>query len=117
VGRGAEEIHQIEHRAKEMDSNVEIVAPVVADNTTRLPASRHCLRAWPEPGRPRHSDWTGGAVAKKREENVAKEMARGLMNNNSPMDYHGALGVLRTIHVGVFQNGRRAAPRTAMQVG
>ena len=41
------------------------------------------------------SDWTG-AVAKKREENVAK-MAPRLMNNNSPMDYHGALGVLRTI--------------------
>jgi oxalyl-CoA decarboxylase len=36
------------------------------------------------------------AVAKKREENVAK-MAPRLMNNNSPMDYHGALGVLRTI--------------------
>ena len=32
----------------------------------------------------------------KREENVAK-MAPRLMNNNSPMDYHGALGVLRTI--------------------
>jgi len=41
------------------------------------------------------SDWTG-AVARKREENVAK-MAPRLMNNNSPMDYHGALGVLRTI--------------------
>src|SRR5262249_57445911 len=36
------------------------------------------------------------AVTKKREENVAK-MAPRLMNNNSPMDYHGALGVLRTI--------------------
>src|SRR4029077_17180262 len=30
------------------------------------------------------------------EENVAK-IAPRLMNNNSPMDYHGALGVLRTI--------------------
>ncbi len=37
-----------------------------------------------------------GAVTKKRDENVAK-MAPRLMNNNSPMDYHGALGVLRTI--------------------
>jgi len=41
------------------------------------------------------TDWTG-AVSRKREENVAK-MAPRLMNNNSPMDYHGALGVLRTI--------------------
>ena len=46
---------------------------------------------WPAPP----ADWTG-AVTKKREENVAK-MAPRLMNNNSPMDYHGALGVLRTI--------------------
>ena len=38
----------------------------------------------------------GEAVSSKREENVAK-MAPRLMNNNSPMDYHGALGVLRTI--------------------
>ena len=46
---------------------------------------------WPAPP----ADWTN-AVTKKREENVAK-MAPRLMNNNSPMDYHGALGVLRTI--------------------
>ncbi|HWN77358.1 MAG TPA: thiamine pyrophosphate-dependent enzyme, partial [Bradyrhizobium sp.] len=32
----------------------------------------------------------------KREENIAK-MAPRLMNNKSPMDYHGALGALRTI--------------------
>ena len=36
------------------------------------------------------------AVISKREENVAK-MAPRLVNNNVPMDYHGALGVLRTI--------------------
>src|SRR5256886_2410983 len=40
-------------------------------------------------------DWLN-SVASKRDENVAK-MAPRLMNNNSPMDYHGALGVLRTI--------------------
>ena len=46
---------------------------------------------WPAPP----ADWTA-AVSKKREENVAK-MAPRLMNNNVPMDYHGALGVLRTV--------------------
>jgi oxalyl-CoA decarboxylase len=46
---------------------------------------------WPAPS----SDWTK-TVTSKRDENVAK-MAPRLMNNNSPMDYHGALGVLRTI--------------------
>ena len=41
------------------------------------------------------ADWVN-AVKAKREENVAK-MAPRLMNNNVPMDYHGALGVLRSV--------------------
>ncbi len=41
------------------------------------------------------ADWMK-TVTTKRDENVAK-MAPRLMNNNVPMDYHGALGVLRTI--------------------
>ena len=59
------------------------------------PAWRRCSTAWAASGRRAPADWVG-AVAKKREENVAK-MAPRLMNNNVPMDYHGALGVLRTI--------------------
>ena len=47
--------------------------------------------SWPTPP----ADWIK-TVTSKRDENVAK-MAPRLMNNNSPMDYHGALGVLRTI--------------------
>ena len=47
--------------------------------------------SWPAPP----ADWIK-TVNSKRDENVAK-MAPRLMNNNSPMDYHGALGVLRTI--------------------
>src|SRR6266436_5626782 len=41
------------------------------------------------------ADWTA-AIASKRDENISK-MAPRLINNKSPMDYHGALGVLRTI--------------------
>src|ERR1700748_2809614 len=41
------------------------------------------------------ADWTK-AVSTKREENIAK-MAPRLMNNKSPMDYHGALGVLKNV--------------------
>ncbi|MGA9001967.1 MAG: oxalyl-CoA decarboxylase, partial [Pseudolabrys sp.] len=83
---------QIDIEPKEMDSNVEIVAPVVGDIGSCVSALLHGMGSnWPAPP----SDWTG-AVAKKREENVAK-MAPRLMNNNSPMDYHGALGVLRTV--------------------
>ena len=83
---------QIDIEPKEMDSNVEIVAPVVGDIGSCVSAM---LTAMGDKWTPGPADWMG-AVAKKREENVAK-MAPRLMNNNSPMDYHGALGVLRTI--------------------
>ena len=83
---------QIDIEPKEMDSNVEIVAPVVGDIGSAVAALLAGMDAkWPAAP----ADWTG-AVAKKREENVAK-MAPRLMNNNVPMDYHGALGVLRTV--------------------
>jgi oxalyl-CoA decarboxylase len=80
-GEAPKKFIQIDIEPKEMDSNVEIVAPVVGDIDGK----------WPAPP----ADWTN-AVKSKRDENVAK-MAPRLMNNNSPMDYHGALGVLRTI--------------------
>jgi oxalyl-CoA decarboxylase len=83
---------QIDIEPKEMDSNVEIAAPVVGDIGSCVAALLEGMGAnWPAPP----ADWTG-AVKAKREENVAK-MAPRLMNNNNPMDYHGALGVLRTI--------------------
>jgi len=83
---------QIDIEPKEMDSNVEIVAPVVGDIGSCVSALLEAMgNAWPAAP----ADWTN-AVKTKREENVAK-MAPRLMNNNSPMDYHGALGVLRTI--------------------
>ena len=83
---------QIDIEPKEMDSNVEIVAPVVGDIGSCVTALLDAMGAkWDAPP----ADWTN-AVKAKREENVAK-MAPRLMNNNVPMDYHGALGVLRTI--------------------
>ncbi len=83
---------QIDIEPREMDSNVEIAAPVVGDIGSCVAALLDGMGAkWPAPP----ADWTD-AISKKREENVAK-MAPRLMNNNVPMDYHGALGVLRTI--------------------
>src|SRR5205807_2109482 len=83
---------QVDIEPKEMDSNVEIAAPVVGDIGSCVAALLEGMGAgWTKAP----SDWTG-AVSAKREENVAK-MAPRLMNNNNPMDYHGALGVLRTI--------------------
>ncbi|HKS86210.1 MAG TPA: oxalyl-CoA decarboxylase [Pseudolabrys sp.] len=83
---------QIDIEPKEMDSNVEIVAPVVGDIGSCVKALLDGMGgSWAKAP----ADWTS-AVARKREENVAR-MAPRLMNNNVPMDYHGALGVLRTI--------------------
>jgi len=83
---------QVDIEPKEMDSNVEIVAPVVGDIGSCVAALLAEMGGnWTKGP----ADWMG-AVTAKREENVAK-MAPRLMNNNNPMDYHGALGVLRTI--------------------
>src|SRR5213594_3094601 len=83
---------QIDIEPKEMDSNVEIVAPVVGDIGSCVSALLAGIDGkWPAPP----ADWIN-AVKSKREENIAK-MAPRLMNNKAPMDYHGALGALRTI--------------------
>jgi oxalyl-CoA decarboxylase len=75
-----------------MDSNVEITAPVVGDVGSCVSAFLEAMGGnWPAAP----ADWVN-TVQKKRDENVAK-MAPKLMSNASPMDYHGALGALRTI--------------------
>src|SRR5450756_1019224 len=83
---------QIDIEPKEMDSNVEIVAPLVGDIGSCVSALLEGMDAkWPAPP----ADWEN-AVKTKKDDNIAK-MAPRLMNNNSPMDYHGALGALRTV--------------------
>jgi oxalyl-CoA decarboxylase len=91
-GEAPKRFIQLDIEPKEMDSNVEIVAPVVGDIGSSVSALLQGMGAnWPAPP----ADWTKSVQA-KRDDNIAK-MAPRLMNNNSPMDYHGALGVLRTI--------------------
>jgi oxalyl-CoA decarboxylase len=83
---------QIDIDPKEMDSNVEIAAPLVGDITSCVSALLKGMDAdWPAPP----AKWTG-AIREKVEANVAR-MAPKLRNNNVPMDFHGALGALRTI--------------------
>jgi oxalyl-CoA decarboxylase len=83
---------QVDIEPREMDSNIEIAAPLVGDISSCATALLDAMGAkWPAPP----ADWVN-AVKTKKDENIAK-MAPRLMNNNSPMDYHGALGVLRTI--------------------
>jgi oxalyl-CoA decarboxylase len=75
---------QIDIEPKEMDSNVEIAAPVVGDIGS-------CVAALVEG---MGSNWP--AVNTKRDENIAK-MAPRLASTKSPMDFLGALGALRTV--------------------
>jgi len=83
---------QVDIEPKEMDSNVEIAAPVVGDIGSCVTALLEAMSSnWTAPP----ANWLN-AVKTKRDDNIAK-MAPRLMNNNSPMDYHGALGVLRTV--------------------
>jgi oxalyl-CoA decarboxylase len=91
-GEAPKKFIQIDIEPKEMDSNVEIAAPLVGDIGSCVSALLAAMGGnWP--GAP--ADWTG-AVAKKRDENVTK-MAPRFMSNAVPMDYYGALGVLRTV--------------------
>ena len=83
---------QIDIEPREMDSNVEIAAPVVGDIGSCVSAFNDAMGDdWSPPP----ADWTS-AVNDKKETNIAR-MAPRLQNNNIPMDYQGVLGALRTI--------------------
>src|SRR5438067_5598261 len=89
---GSKQFIQIDIEPKEMDSNVEIVAPLVGDIGSCAAALLDGMGGnWQGPP----ADWTN-AVKTKREENIAK-MAPRLMKNSAPMDFHSALGALRTV--------------------
>jgi oxalyl-CoA decarboxylase len=89
---GSQRFIQIDIEPREMDSNVEIAAPLVGDIGSCVSALVEGIDGkWSAPP----ADWTG-AVNAKKEENIAK-MAPRLMKNSAPMDFHGALGALRTI--------------------
>jgi oxalyl-CoA decarboxylase len=89
---GSQKFIQIDIEPKEMDSNVEIAAPLVGDIGSCVAALLEGIDGkWPAPP----AEWTN-AVNAKKEENIAK-MAPRLMKNSAPMDFHGALGALRTI--------------------
>ena len=91
-GTAPKKFVQIDIEPKEMDSNVEIVAPVVGDIGSCVSA---LLESMTDNWTPPPADWTS-AVREKVESNVAK-MAPKLQNNNVPMDFHGALGALKNI--------------------
>jgi oxalyl-CoA decarboxylase len=89
---GSKKFIQIDIEPTEMDSNVEIVAPLVGDIGSCVSALLEGIDGkWPAPP----ADWIN-AVNERKEANIAK-MAPRLMKNSAPMDFHSALGALRTV--------------------
>ena len=89
---GSQKFIQIDIEPREMDSNIEIAAPLVGDIGSCVSALLGAMDGkWTAPP----ADWLD-AIKTKKETNIAK-MASKLMKNSAPMDYHSALGALRTI--------------------
>ena len=91
-GTEPKKLIQIDIDPNEMDSNVEIAAPIVGDIASSIAALLAQMGDdWTAPP----AEWTG-AIRTKVETNIER-MAPKLRNNNVPMDYHGALGVIKSI--------------------
>jgi oxalyl-CoA decarboxylase len=89
---GSKKFVQIDIEPKEMDSNIEIVAPLVGDIGSCVSALLRGIEGgWQTPP----ADWVN-AIKARKEANLAK-MAPKLMKNSAPMDFHSALGPLRTV--------------------
>ena len=83
---------QIDIEPREIDSNIPIAAPVIGDINSCLESILTNIRVdWKSPP----TDWTD-EIRSKADANIAK-MAPRLQNANDPMDFHNALGALRTI--------------------
>ncbi len=89
---GSKKFIQIDIEPREMDSNVEIAAPLVGDIGSCVAAlMRGMGDAWSAPP----AAWTD-AINARKDSNIAR-MATRLGKNSNPMDYHSALRVLRDV--------------------
>ena len=89
---GPKQFVQIDIAPTEIDSNVAIAAPVIGDIGSCVAALLAGIGAgFAKPG----AEWTG-AIAERREKNMAK-MAAMLEKNPTPMNYHSALRAIRDV--------------------
>ena len=89
---GSKKFIQVDIEPREMDSNVEIAAPLVGDIGSVVKALLSGIdSSWPGVS----SEWTS-AINAKKEVNISK-MAAKLGKNAAPMDFHGALGALKQV--------------------
>ena len=92
-GEYAKKIIQLDIEPREMDSNINITAPVVGDIGSCIQVMMDALKKMEISFH--NSDWTE-LVSNKVKSNVSR-MSQKLKNNNVPMDYHGALGRVKNI--------------------
>ena len=89
---GSKKFVQVDIEPREMDSNVEIAAPLVGDMASCVSALLDGMKSgWSKPP----AAWTD-AINQKRDTNLAR-MASKLENSAEPMDFHTALGALKVI--------------------
>ncbi|MGO9135170.1 MAG: oxalyl-CoA decarboxylase [Methylovirgula sp.] len=89
---GTQKFIQIDIEPREMDSNIEIAAPLVGDIGSCVSA---LLTGMDDKWAPAPADWVG-LINSRKEANLAK-MASKLGKNSAPMDFHAALGALKTV--------------------
>lgn len=91
---GSKRFVQIDIEPREMDSNVEIAAPLVGDIASVVAELLKGMKGIAKPP----ADWIS-AINQKRDTNLAR-MATRLESNSTPMtpmDFHAALGALKII--------------------
>jgi len=89
---GSQKFIQIDIEPKEMDSNIEIAAPLVGDIGSVVDA---LLDGMGSDWAVAPSEWTD-KINVRKEINISK-MGQRLLKNSTPMDFHSALGALRTV--------------------
>jgi oxalyl-CoA decarboxylase len=89
---GSKKFIQVDIEPREMDSNVEIAAPLVGDIGSVVSV---LLQGLGDNWQGAPAEWMDSLKA-RREANIAK-MAPRLMKNSVPMDFHSALGAIRTV--------------------
>ncbi len=88
---GSKQFVHVDIDPMEMDSNQPIAAPLIGDIESVLGLLLERMDGWKKPA----AAWTE-AIRSKVNANIER-MAPKLMNNSVPMDFHGALGRLRSV--------------------
>jgi oxalyl-CoA decarboxylase len=90
-GKEPKKFIQIDIQANEVDSNVQIAAPLIGDVGSCVGELLKGIASVPKPS----AEWIN-AINEKKDKNMAK-MAETLAKEANPMNFHGALRVIRDV--------------------